>query len=176
MVLHIAAEIYYYGMIVVSAYFFILAAANVLEMKSHTSPPSIKTGPLVSVLIPVRNEEKNIEKCISSLLSCLPFLDWPKTLTSSAWLLYMSCLRSPGWFFLRLTELAGTTPLPGPSCISICCLWCFGRFTGPCRAGALSGKTASLVSACPQSQLLFSQTGLCNWLAFYGKSTPTSMP
>ena len=64
-----AAEFYYLGMIVVSAYFFIMAAANILEMKIRTSRPTIKSGPLVSVLIPARNEEKNIDRCISYLLN-----------------------------------------------------------------------------------------------------------
>ena len=69
MTLSLAAELYCLGMIVVSAYFFILAAANVLEMKICTSRPSLKEGPFVSVFIPVRNEEKNIERCIDSLLN-----------------------------------------------------------------------------------------------------------
>ena len=68
MALHIAAVLYCYGMIVVSAYFFIVAAANILEMKRRSSLPSIKEGPLVSVLIPARNEEKNIALCIDALL------------------------------------------------------------------------------------------------------------
>ena len=69
MVFCIASKLYYYAMIVVSGYFFLMAAANLLEMKSRTSLPSIKDGPLVSVLIPARNEEKNIEMCIKSLLN-----------------------------------------------------------------------------------------------------------
>ena len=68
MILHVAAEIYYYGMIVVTAYFLLMATANILDARIRTSSPSIKSGPLVSVLIPARNEEKNIEKCVASLL------------------------------------------------------------------------------------------------------------
>ena len=59
--------VYYYGMIVVSAYFFLMAVANILEAKIRTSLPTIKDGPLVSVLIPARNEEQHIETCIGSL-------------------------------------------------------------------------------------------------------------
>jgi chlorobactene glucosyltransferase len=61
------AIIFFYVMIAVSAYFFLTAAINVLDMRIRTSKPSIKNGPMVSVLIPVRNEEKNIERCLSSL-------------------------------------------------------------------------------------------------------------
>ena len=59
--------LYYLGMIIVSVYFFVVATANALQMKKRSSEPLIKDGPLVSVLIPARNEENNIEKCIGSL-------------------------------------------------------------------------------------------------------------
>jgi chlorobactene glucosyltransferase len=67
--LHITAEIYYYGMIAVTVYFLFMATANILDARIRTSPPSIKNGPLVSVLIPVRNEEQNIESCVNTLLA-----------------------------------------------------------------------------------------------------------
>ncbi|MDR0495135.1 MAG: glycosyltransferase family 2 protein [Treponema sp.] len=66
--LHITAEIYYYGMIAVTAYFLFMATANILDARIRSSLPSIKSGPVVSVLIPARNEEQNIEKCVNSLL------------------------------------------------------------------------------------------------------------
>jgi chlorobactene glucosyltransferase len=69
MVLYITAQIYYYGMIVVTAYFLIMATANILDARLRTSLPAIKGGPMVSMLIPARNEEENIEKCITSLLN-----------------------------------------------------------------------------------------------------------
>jgi chlorobactene glucosyltransferase len=50
-----------------AGYFFILAAANILEMRRRTFPPELTGGPLVSVLIPARNEEKNIQRCLSLL-------------------------------------------------------------------------------------------------------------
>jgi chlorobactene glucosyltransferase len=59
---------YCYGTITVSVYFFLMAAANILEMRKKTLPPRIKKGPLVSVLIPARDEEENIERCLRSLL------------------------------------------------------------------------------------------------------------
>ena len=58
---------YYYALIVVSSYFFILSLANHYEMWRFTHGPEIIDGPLVSVLIPARNEEKNIERCLNSL-------------------------------------------------------------------------------------------------------------
>jgi len=64
---YLLAQIFFYVMIVVAGYFFLLAATNVFDMRKRTSPPSIKSGPLVSVLVPVRNEEKQIENCIASL-------------------------------------------------------------------------------------------------------------
>jgi chlorobactene glucosyltransferase len=48
-------------------YFFILASANILEMRRCTCAPELTGGPLVSVLIPARNEEKNIQRCLRFL-------------------------------------------------------------------------------------------------------------
>jgi chlorobactene glucosyltransferase len=58
----------YYNILVITAlYFFILSLANHYEMWRFTLGPEIFDGPLVSVLIPARNEENNIELCINSL-------------------------------------------------------------------------------------------------------------
>jgi len=67
--LYIAAQIFFYAMIGVASYFFLMAFANILEMKLRTSSPSVKSGVFVSVLIPARNEENNIERCVNSLLN-----------------------------------------------------------------------------------------------------------
>ena len=69
MSLHTVGTIYFLAMIVVSAYFFLLAFGNALEMKLGKTAPKKKDGPLVSVLIPVRNEEHIIERCVDSLLN-----------------------------------------------------------------------------------------------------------
>jgi len=58
---------YYNVMIIVASYFFLLSLANHYEMWRFTHGPEIIDGPLVSVLIPARNEEKNIERCLNSL-------------------------------------------------------------------------------------------------------------
>jgi chlorobactene glucosyltransferase len=56
-------------MIAVSVYFLAMSAFNVIDMYHRTSPPSVEDGPFVSVMIPARNEEENIERCINSLLN-----------------------------------------------------------------------------------------------------------
>jgi len=58
---------YYHLLVIVASYFFLLSLANHYEMWRFTYGPEIFDGPLVSVLIPARNEEKNIERCLDSL-------------------------------------------------------------------------------------------------------------
>ncbi|MDR0599000.1 MAG: glycosyltransferase [Treponema sp.] len=67
MIFHQAAAVYYTGLIVVAVYFFVMATANILEMKKRSLSPKLKGGPFVSVLIPARNEEDHIERCVNSL-------------------------------------------------------------------------------------------------------------
>ena len=63
---------YYYNMLVlVASYFFILSLANHYEMWRFTMGPEIFDGPMVTVLIPARNDEKHIERCLNSLLNQL---------------------------------------------------------------------------------------------------------
>ncbi|MDR0443189.1 MAG: glycosyltransferase family 2 protein [Treponema sp.] len=64
---HLLSPYYYYALIIVAAYFFLLSLANHYEMWRFTMGPEIFDGTLVSVLIPVRNEEKHIERCLNSL-------------------------------------------------------------------------------------------------------------
>jgi chlorobactene glucosyltransferase len=61
------SQIYYPVLLIATFYFFILSLANHYEMWRFTMAPEIFDGPLVSVLIPARNEEKNIERCLDSL-------------------------------------------------------------------------------------------------------------
>ncbi|MDR2483618.1 MAG: glycosyltransferase family 2 protein [Treponema sp.] len=59
---------YYYNALVAAAsYFFLFSLANHYEIWRFTMSSRIFDGPLVSVLIPARNEEKNIERCLNSL-------------------------------------------------------------------------------------------------------------
>jgi len=65
-------SVYYYNVLIVIAfYFFLLSLANHYEMWRFTHGPEIFDGPLVSVLIPMRNEEKNAEACLNSLINQL---------------------------------------------------------------------------------------------------------
>jgi len=58
---------YYYILIIAAVYFFILSLGNHYEMLRFIKKPEIFDGPLVSVLIPMRNEEKNAQNCLTSL-------------------------------------------------------------------------------------------------------------
>jgi chlorobactene glucosyltransferase len=59
---------YFPVLVAVAAYFFILSLANHYEMWRFTSASHIFDGPMVSVLVPARNEEQNIERCLILLL------------------------------------------------------------------------------------------------------------
>ncbi|MDR0456879.1 MAG: glycosyltransferase family 2 protein [Treponema sp.] len=58
---------YYNLLLVVAVYFFILSLANHYEMWRFTLASEIFDGPLVSIMVPARNEERNIERCLDSL-------------------------------------------------------------------------------------------------------------
>jgi chlorobactene glucosyltransferase len=58
---------YYPALICAASYFFLLSLANHYEMWRFTRGPELFEGPLVSVLIPARNEERTIERCLDSL-------------------------------------------------------------------------------------------------------------
>jgi chlorobactene glucosyltransferase len=60
-------SVYFIAMIAVAAYFFLMASFNIIEMKLRTTKPVLTDGKMVSVLIPARNEEENIERCVNSL-------------------------------------------------------------------------------------------------------------
>lgn len=49
-------------------YFLLLSLSNILWLRLSSRQPQLTEGGLVSVLIPARNEEKNIRACIDSLL------------------------------------------------------------------------------------------------------------
>lgn len=62
-------EIYSLILIIVGVYFFIFSLLNILKIKKDTVNYELKNQPLVSVLIPARNEEDNIKNCIESFLN-----------------------------------------------------------------------------------------------------------
>jgi len=49
-------------------YFLFLSLSNIAWLRSSSRRPRIRAGHLVSVLVPARNEEKNIGRCLDSLL------------------------------------------------------------------------------------------------------------
>jgi chlorobactene glucosyltransferase len=65
--LSVVARFYYPILLGVGVYFFIISLANHYEMWRFTLDAEIADGPLVSVLIPARNEENNITRCVKSL-------------------------------------------------------------------------------------------------------------
>jgi chlorobactene glucosyltransferase len=60
---------YYPVLLVLAFYFIVLASMNIFDMRSHTVVPKCARGPMVSVLVPMRNEEGNIMNCIGSLIN-----------------------------------------------------------------------------------------------------------
>ena len=65
--LDLISPYYYYALLAAGFYFFLMCLLNLCEIWRFTLPPKIFNGPLVSVLIPARNEEMNIERCLTSL-------------------------------------------------------------------------------------------------------------
>ena len=49
-------------------YFLLLSLSNVVWLRLSSHEPRLRRGRKVSVLVPARNEEKNISVCIDSLL------------------------------------------------------------------------------------------------------------
>jgi chlorobactene glucosyltransferase len=66
-IVELLSPLYYPALICAALYFFLLSLANHYEMWRFTRGPEIFDGPLVSVLIPARNEARNIERCLDSL-------------------------------------------------------------------------------------------------------------
>ncbi len=63
------ALIFYIAIASAGFYFFVLALLNMIWMKKETKAADLTEGPLVSVLIPARDEEIHIGPCVSSLLN-----------------------------------------------------------------------------------------------------------
>jgi chlorobactene glucosyltransferase len=55
--------------IIANVYFFLLTLSNVVFLRLKTRRPRIIASPKVSVLIPVRDEEKNIDRCLDTLVA-----------------------------------------------------------------------------------------------------------
>jgi len=55
-------------LVIAAAYFFVLAISNIVWMRLKCRPPRTSSTRMVSVLVPARNEELNIGRCLDSLL------------------------------------------------------------------------------------------------------------
>ena len=55
--------------VVAAVYFFVLAVTNIVWMRLNCRPPRRGSAAMVSVLIPARNEEHNIGRCLDSLVA-----------------------------------------------------------------------------------------------------------
>lgn len=64
-----AQDIYMVVLVAVSAYFLVVAVSNVVFLRRATAKPRIRSGPFVSVIVPARNEERAIARCLGSLLA-----------------------------------------------------------------------------------------------------------
>ncbi len=62
-------EIYSLILVIVGVYFFVFSLLNILKITKDTKSFPLPQEPLVSVLIPARNEEENIKSCIVSFLN-----------------------------------------------------------------------------------------------------------
>ena len=53
----------------IGIYFLVLTITNILWLHFNTYKPSVYSGVHVTVCVPARNEQDNIEKCLRSLLN-----------------------------------------------------------------------------------------------------------
>ena len=60
-------DLYLIALLCANAYFLLTALANVVYFRLATKPPRVTGGPLVSVIVPARNEEGSIARCLESL-------------------------------------------------------------------------------------------------------------
>jgi chlorobactene glucosyltransferase len=56
------------ALIAINAYFLAVALSNIVHFRLATKRPRITGGPSVSVIVPARNEERSIARCLDSLL------------------------------------------------------------------------------------------------------------
>jgi len=59
---------FYTIILVITSYFLLLTICNILYLRIQSKKPSVKKGPMISVMVPARNEEENIRSCLEYLL------------------------------------------------------------------------------------------------------------
>lgn len=57
------------ALVTANAYFLVASIANAIFLRRATRPARLTSGPFVSVIVPARNEESVIERCLTSLLT-----------------------------------------------------------------------------------------------------------
>lgn len=60
---------YLWIVVAVNAYFLVTALSNVFFFRIATRKPRVRSGPFVSVIVPARDEEGSIARCVGSLLT-----------------------------------------------------------------------------------------------------------
>ena len=60
---------YLVAAVCVNVYFVVTALSNVVYFRLATRRPRMRSGPFVSVIVPARDEERSIERCVRSLLT-----------------------------------------------------------------------------------------------------------
>jgi len=64
-----AGDFYSIALVCISGYFLLTAVSNVLYLRGATKAPRAESGPFVSLIVPARNEEGCIARCLDSLLA-----------------------------------------------------------------------------------------------------------
>ena len=81
--------IFYSAVCVVGLMALTISWRNLFTITLQTIPPTIRSGPLVSILVPARNEEGHMQDCITSLLkqnySAFEILIYDDQSTDSTW-------------------------------------------------------------------------------------------
>ena len=62
-------HLYLVALVCINAFFLVQALSNIVYFRRATAKPRIRCGPFVSVIVPARNEERSIARCLESLLA-----------------------------------------------------------------------------------------------------------
>ncbi len=60
---------YLVALVCVNAYFLAIALFNIIYFRRATNEPHVTDGPFVSVIVPARDEQRSVRRCLESLLA-----------------------------------------------------------------------------------------------------------